>query len=1134
MRVFLSALIWIALLTAVMADPASARIAIVSDAASQDLAALVTSELSSGPNINLVERDDLAKVGDELKLQQLAGSDAVGLGKLLGADGLIFLSKAPDGVHARLTATGLGIVLFDLQLGTEIHPDELAKLLTSQIEDVAPKLKLSPSDAIPVSILNLRSEYATYASTKLERQLTLLLESRLSSVPKIVVLERRHAWAMNFERTLAPGAPTELLRGSYLLDGSLKMSSGDTGAIIASLRLQSPRNNTPVTLEIKGTTADLPGLADQMESAVVMAMGQTSAGAAPTSATEAHAYLEEGIWAWRNELSQPALEALDSAELLGETAPDLLAARIPVLCDLAAGPLEQAEFTPEDFRWAKTCQMPIDPHPEARIEDVLRAMDDATRYAKVNPKWPSEIPESPIPPLEPLGTVIAAETPADKVKSKVRFAASKVLWMLNQMHHSREEELRQALRAFAGFDPLHHQFPQTGIYAIEDAELWSESPDEVIAYYQSLASNLPRKLVESDRPINLLADRKFDEINRILLQEGPDKFCSRFTQVPSERRALFAQLIDKLIHDPSTQYMGLLARATWEAPAEKEADYEAFLDYLSSNRQSLVQSGDLGTYLTSAARLQQTLPKPTNPKFIDLLHYDIQNIESWQEGNYCHIWHPDLFPPGDAPALWNEFQACKARTLAYEKLHKSADGKITFRGDPAQLEPMFTQLENDYIAKFGRPSTAAAPAPITAGLTVARSWHSWQSAANPAMPFNLLGWAFDDHETVWVYGYHDPYGNHLVGDSTVPVTMFKIHLPDLQTQAITAPWRLTPVEQDSHVHIRFGPDDVYVYGVGDHLDRFKISTGQWERRDVTPDIAELFPVGEKLYFGIKYGNGLARYDWDSSQTIILADGRRRPAHNQFDDRTGYTVQDVFATPDGKICATIEEGNYLVQEQPIAWPAGPKFDIFPGYPPDRKTGVFWSWVQGRDFASTPTFPPFSKEWIWLRAAPDGGVDYGFRDRDVFALSGDGEFKLLWYQPYDPRPLSIPLDLKIDDEARRQMESTHASEFDQALAPATGGLRMAVSEQGICLFSSANSRATMPIFWFAPFADIDAYRQAHNADNRPAAAFNPLAGMPPEELKKMQDSIQKLRLNGVSTAIAPLTAAPSTNAPPNEAH
>jgi len=69
---------------------------------------LLITELSNSPNITLVERDDLAKVGDELKLQQLADSDAVALGKLIGADGLIFISKGADGPAIRFTAVGLG------------------------------------------------------------------------------------------------------------------------------------------------------------------------------------------------------------------------------------------------------------------------------------------------------------------------------------------------------------------------------------------------------------------------------------------------------------------------------------------------------------------------------------------------------------------------------------------------------------------------------------------------------------------------------------------------------------------------------------------------------------------------------------------------------------------------------------------------------------------------------------------------------------------------------------------------------------------------------------------------------------------------------------------------------------------
>jgi curli biogenesis system outer membrane secretion channel CsgG len=62
-----------------------------------DLVDLLTAELSNTPAITMVERTDLAKVGDEAKLQQLAGSDAVALAKLIGADGLIFISKSPDG-----------------------------------------------------------------------------------------------------------------------------------------------------------------------------------------------------------------------------------------------------------------------------------------------------------------------------------------------------------------------------------------------------------------------------------------------------------------------------------------------------------------------------------------------------------------------------------------------------------------------------------------------------------------------------------------------------------------------------------------------------------------------------------------------------------------------------------------------------------------------------------------------------------------------------------------------------------------------------------------------------------------------------------------------------------------------------
>jgi len=299
--------------------------------------------------------------------------------------------------------------------------------------------------------------------------------------------------------------------------------------------------------------------------------------------------------------------------------------------------------------------------------------------------------------------------------------------------------------------------------------------------------------------------------------------------------------------------------------------------------------------------------------------------------------------------------------VAYVTRHTGADGTGTYTDDPSKLNPMFTALENAYIQQFGQPDSNVAPTPTApTSLPVTTMWHSWQvpgmadaelklqksaggdglALGNPDLPFHVLSYAMDVGDTLWILGYHDPYGSHLFGDSTVPATLFKVHVPDLQTEVIPLPWRLTPVEQDDTANIRLVPDGLYVFGIGKHLDYFKISTKAWQRREVTPKISDLFPVAGKLYFSFK-GNpdGLGRYDWDGDQTIILANSRRRPAQNQFDDRLVYTVRDVFVTPEGKTYAQIEAGNYAIQEQPGTWAQGVKFDPFTGFPPRSKCRCF---------------------------------------------------------------------------------------------------------------------------------------------------------------------------------------------------
>jgi hypothetical protein len=54
--------------TAVIASADSTRIAVVSSPEEKDFVAILTAELSANGNIAIVERDDLAKVGDEARL----------------------------------------------------------------------------------------------------------------------------------------------------------------------------------------------------------------------------------------------------------------------------------------------------------------------------------------------------------------------------------------------------------------------------------------------------------------------------------------------------------------------------------------------------------------------------------------------------------------------------------------------------------------------------------------------------------------------------------------------------------------------------------------------------------------------------------------------------------------------------------------------------------------------------------------------------------------------------------------------------------------------------------------------------------------------------------------------------------
>src|SRR4051812_30069369 len=84
-----------------------------------------------------------------------------------------------------------------------------------------PKLDVLAKDAIPISILNLRSALQSAESREAERQLTLLAIERLSREPRLFVLERRRMQLLTAEKELNGLDDSAFWDGSYLLDGTL-------------------------------------------------------------------------------------------------------------------------------------------------------------------------------------------------------------------------------------------------------------------------------------------------------------------------------------------------------------------------------------------------------------------------------------------------------------------------------------------------------------------------------------------------------------------------------------------------------------------------------------------------------------------------------------------------------------------------------------------------------------------------------------------------------------------------------------------------------------------------------------------------------------------------------------------------
>ena len=214
-------------------------------------------------------------------------------------------------MFARLVAVQPGVVLREFALPEGADPTAQAQALAKEFAPYWPKLAAIKKGGISaLSLLGLRFDIDTPQSRALERNINMLVASRLGAEPNTLVLER---WRLNdavFERALTPQQPSPFWTGSSLIDGALRL---DGDSVSVSLRLRPPKG-PEVTITDKDTIENLPAFAGRLADKI---QNEPASATAWNPNAEAAHYADLGKWCLDNRLYEESAQAIESAIALG-------------------------------------------------------------------------------------------------------------------------------------------------------------------------------------------------------------------------------------------------------------------------------------------------------------------------------------------------------------------------------------------------------------------------------------------------------------------------------------------------------------------------------------------------------------------------------------------------------------------------------------------------------------------------------------------------------------------------------------------------------------------------------------------------------------------------------------------------
>lgn len=346
---------------------------------------LLTAKFSGNDQIQLVERDQIEKVYQEQGLSA-ANTDYLKLGHLLGADGILLLNvvRTPQATNlmARLIAVKPGVILsdagFDWPLKDTVQWSDSA---AAYLDSFLPKLTVLLKDAIPVSVVNLRSAISSTAAAETERQLKLLVIQRLSQERQLFVLERQKMQLLSDEKGLKAD-DSAFWDGSYLLEGVVDQNGYSPDTVTINARLTPPKGGAPVLFAVSGSRTNLTEVINQLAAQVNDALKIQSTAPAWNAADEAVQFFKEAQWALRWGAYAEAQSAADSAWALGKKDLECALVRVKAyLAELTAttGGFENGEDTLDPGSYD------ANNHPLGPVPSAARVQKEINALSKENP-----------------------------------------------------------------------------------------------------------------------------------------------------------------------------------------------------------------------------------------------------------------------------------------------------------------------------------------------------------------------------------------------------------------------------------------------------------------------------------------------------------------------------------------------------------------------------------------------------------------------------------------------------------------------------------------------------------------------------------------------------------------------------